>query len=127
MLKMFLANLLKFTWAVSVGATGYKIRFGPGDGTFPWVIDAGAMTMASVPDDPAYRVAAVTAYGANHLESLPSATLTFRAPPPGNAPTCSVDDGYGPQWQACQTTVFQLNELASRLRSICGKKCARVK
>lgn len=110
---------LLFTWTGT--AAGYRLELGPGDGTYPAVYDVGAATSKEIPDDPRYSVARVIGYR-NGVESVPSAPLVFRAT--AGQLACSQSSG---DYQACQTSNFQLWNLITRLRDACGKKCAKVR
>lgn len=114
-----LFSTLLFTWTGT--ASGYRLELGPGDGTYPAVYDVGSATSKSLPDDPRYTVAMVIGYS-NNVDSAPSAPLVFRSTV--GQLLCSQSSG---DYAACQTSNFQLWDLITRLRSACGKKCAKVR
>lgn len=78
---LIFAALIKFTWAANPApdnVTGYKLMIGPGDGTYPIVVDVGNVLEKQMPDDSLYRAAVVVAYNAGGFESDPSPVLIYR-------------------------------------------------
>lgn len=70
-----------FSWTANPPAenvTGYKLMIGPGDGTYPQVVDVGNVTTKRLPDDTLMRSAVVVAYNAAGFESAPSPVLVYR-------------------------------------------------
>lgn len=85
MISLLLALLIEFSWSANVPAdnvTGYKLKIGPGDGTYPVVVDVGNVLKKSMPDDTLYRAAVVTAYNSQGIESAPSQVLIYRPKSP---------------------------------------------
>lgn len=83
MLRIILLGIvLNFSWAANPPADnvkGYRLKFGPGDGSFPIVVDVGNVTAKDLDVDlNTQRAVEVTAYNGIGLESDASPAVTIR-------------------------------------------------